>query len=355
MNRKQYWTAFIAIILLAVGALVVNIYVLTEADYTLWIFIAMTVAILILRSRITAPLQQFSNKFNMLVDYDLDVEAALELAQEQLKKCPSVQVEELVRIYLGMAYYYNARYDDAIKTFNQIKLNKVNSVYHVLVFAFTAYAAYEQGDKETFDTTLGRMEEVKNKINKKYISFASSYLEILRAIQNIEVNPEGYKEVIEKNFSREDGYISTRLVYNYRLAWYYKVVGNKEEMDICLAKVIANGKNHHTAQRAKEMFEGSVSVEDYVFADPYTEESIEDVEVVEEPLQIDQIEEVEVVEETPVETVVAVDPFENVSTFSRTELEGKSVAELKALCKETGITGYSKYKKNELIDVLLKK
>ncbi|MFP4078051.1 MAG: Rho termination factor N-terminal domain-containing protein [Candidatus Izemoplasmataceae bacterium] len=35
-------------------------------------------------------------------------------------------------------------------------------------------------------------------------------------------------------------------------------------------------------------------------------------------------------------------------------LEEKTVDELKELCKEQGITGYSKLKKDELIDVLTK-
>lgn len=354
MNRRQYWTIFSLIVVASVGAMLLDQYVI-EGDYMLIIFIVMAVALMMLRSRITAPLQQFSNRFNMLVDYDLEVEQALELALEQTKKCPSVQVEELVNIYVGMAYYYNSRYDEAIKTFNQIKLNKVNTVYHVLVFAFTAYAAYEVGDKELFEQTLERMETVKTKINKRYFAFAASYLEILRAIQNLETNPEGYKEVIERNFSREDGYISTRLVYNYRMALYYKTVNNEEEAEICLAKVIANGKNHHTAVRAREMFKGTVKVGDYVFPDPsaVVETPIEDVDVVEEPLQIDEVQNIEDIQE--VEQVEVDDPFDKMSVYSQTELEGKSVAELRALCKEEGISGYSKLKKSDLIGALLRR
>ncbi len=352
MNRKQYWTIFTLIVVAAIGAMVLDQYVI-EGDYMLIIFIVMAVALMMLRSRITAPLQQFSNRFNMLVDYDLEVEQALELALEQTKKCPNVQVEELVNIYVGMAYYYNSRYDEAIKTFNQIRLNKVNTVYHVLVFAFTAYSAYELNDKELFEQTLERMEGVKTKINKRYFAFAASYLEILRAIQNLEVNPEGYREIIERNFSREDGYVSTKLVYNYRMALYYNIIGNEEESEICLAKVIANGKNHHTAIRARELFKGTVKVEDYVFPDPSTVAQEGDVELSDEPLQIDEVQNVEDIQE--VETVGEEDPFVQMSTYNQTELEGKSVAELRALCKEEGISGYSKLKKTDLIGALLRK
>jgi len=138
------------------------------------------------------------------------------------------------------------------------------------------------------------MEEVKNRVNKRYLSFASNYLDILTAMKNLEFDPEKYREVVEKNFSREDGYISTRLVYNYRLSLYYKTVGNIEEMDRCLAKVIANGKNHHTAVRAKLLFKGTCNVDDYVFSE---DKQPDEVEVVKEPKQIEQMEEVEIVKD----------------------------------------------------------
>ena len=172
------------------------------------------------------------------------------------------------------------------------------SLYHVLIFAFTAYSAYEEGDLATFDLSINRMEEVKNRVHKKYLGFVASYLEILKAIKNLDEEPENYREVIERNFSKEDGYLSTTLVYNYRMAHYYKTVGNVEEMDKCLAIVIANGKNHHAAVQAGNMFKNTCNVEDFVYQDPSVKvENVGDVEVVEDPLQIESLEEVEVVEE----------------------------------------------------------
>ncbi|MDD4987656.1 MAG: Rho termination factor N-terminal domain-containing protein, partial [Candidatus Izemoplasmatales bacterium] len=42
------------------------------------------------------------------------------------------------------------------------------------------------------------------------------------------------------------------------------------------------------------------------------------------------------------------------ATLSQTDLEAKTVQELRELAKEMNITGYSKLRKAELIDVLLK-
>ena len=357
MNKKQYRTTLIAFGVLAAVALAADAIWRDNQDL-LWIFIGISVAYIYVRYRITSPLQMFSTKFNMLVDYDLDVEEALKMAKAQYENSPTEQVSQLVMIYLGMAYYYNANYREAMNTFNQIKLNKVNQVYHVLIFAFSAYAAYEIDDTEAFNIALSRMEDAKNKINKRYFAFASSYLEILTAMQNLEVNPDNYREVIERNFSREDGYISTRLVYNYRMGRYYKAINNKEEMDKCFATVIANGKNHHTAIRAKELFEGSCNIEDFVFAEPGSE-VYEDVETTEEPLQIDQLEEIEVVEETIVDEEHEVieelaEEMEHAIDETSKELDysSMSVSELREICKEKNIAGYYKMKKSELVEAL---
>jgi hypothetical protein len=56
------------------------------------------------------------------------------------------------------------------------------------------------------------------------------------------------------------------------MAYYYRAINDEVEMDKCLAKVIANGKNHHTAIRAKELFKNNVKVEDYVFQEEAPEE-----------------------------------------------------------------------------------
>lgn len=295
MNKKQYRNTLIIFGGLAVVLIITNA-IFAYIENWLWIFIVLTAGYMYIRYKLSAPLQMFATKFNMLVDYDLDVEAALKLAEEHYENAPTESVKSLFMIYLGMALYYNARYREAINTFNQINLSKVNHLYHVLIFAFSAYAAYEEGDTETFSISLDRMEQVKNRINKKYFSFVNSYIEILTAMKNLENDPENYREVIERNFSREDGYISTKLVYNYRMAHYYKTINDTEKMDECLAKVIANGKEHHTAVRAKEMFQNTCKVEDFVFPEPGSE-PIEDVEVVEEPKQIDTLDEVEIVEE----------------------------------------------------------
>ncbi|MBI9009555.1 MAG: Rho termination factor N-terminal domain-containing protein [Tenericutes bacterium] len=131
------------------------------------------------------------------------------------------------------------------------------------------------------------------------------------------------------------------------MALYYKAVGNIEEMDKCFARVIANGKNHHTAIRSKAMFKGSVAVEDYVFAEASSEP--QDVEIVEEPLQIDQLDEVEVIEEQTLDTELFED---EVVKKDAKDLSSLSVAELRDICREKGVAGYYKMKKSELISEL---
>ncbi len=296
MTKKQ-----MTLILTISGVILGAGMILNAIHYTVnwvWFVLLASIVYLYIRYKITGPIQMFARKFNMMVDYDLDVEGALEMTIEQYENAPTNGIKQMLMIHLGMAYYYNAKYDESVKTFNQINLNKVNILYHVLIFAFSAYSAYEMGDTETFNISLDRINEVKNRVGKKYVNFASNYAEILHAIKNLEIDPESYREIVEKNFSHDDGYISTKLVYNYRMAHYHKIMNNIEEMDICLAKVIANGKNHHTAIQARKMFQNTVNVDDYVFPEPGTE--VEDVETVEEPEQIAPIEDLESMEEIEV-------------------------------------------------------
>jgi len=252
-----------------------------------------------LRYRISSPMQMFSTKFNMMVDYDLEVKKAKEMAQQGVDNAPTEGIKSLYMVYLGMAKYYCGEYRDAINTLNQIDVRKLNSAYHVLINAFAAYAAYEEGDTEAFNIALEKLRSAGERVSRRYVGFAAGYLEIIEAIKNLDNDPEKYKEVIERHFSREDGYISTKLIYNYRMAYYYKAVNNFEEMDKCLARVIANGKEHHTALQAKKLFTGTCKVEDYVFPDPA------EVKETDEPLltevdkgdQIDDIDEIEVIKE----------------------------------------------------------
>ena len=46
-------------------------------------------------------------------------------------------------------------------------------------------------------------------------------------------------------------------------------------MDIELAKVLANGKSHFTAQEAEKMFQNSVEVDDYIFTEESLEQEVE--------------------------------------------------------------------------------
>ncbi len=297
MNRKEYLITLVAILVISVGLIVTNFF-LEFIDW-IWIFVITAFGYIYLRYKISGPVQLFSNKFNMLVDYDLAVNEALEMAKDRVENAPTQGIKALYMVYLGMAYYYSGNYDDAIKTFNQIELKRLNNVYHVLIFAFTAYAAYEAEDLETFNLSIERIKNIQGTIHRKFLGYVSSYIQVLEAIQNIETNPEHYREVIENQFSRHDGYISTRLTYNYRMAQYYRVINDEAEMDICLAKVIANGKEHHTALQAKKMFKNTVNVEDYVFEDEVVEEEPINQEqnlIGTEVEDVQEIEEVETIE-----------------------------------------------------------
>jgi tetratricopeptide (TPR) repeat protein len=274
MNRKQY---LVSSILLSVAglALIVTNYFFAYIDW-LYVFILVAVGYLFIKFKISGPLQMFGTKFSMLVDYDLDVAGALAMCEEAVKNAPTFGILALYQVYYGMSLYYIGRYEDAIKSFNMIDLKRLNAVYHVLIFSFICYASFELGDMETFHSTLERIKNTKDRVGQKYQGFANSYIEILDAIDHMDFALDQYKEVIEKNFTKEDGFISTRLMYNYRMAYYYKKLGDTLEMDKCLAFVIANGKEHHTALRAKEMFQGSVKVEDFVYdMHPKVEEVIE--------------------------------------------------------------------------------
>lgn len=299
MNRKQYLTAVIAIVAIDLALIITRIFI-NYIDWT-WILVIVASLYLFLKYKTTGPLQAFSTKFNMLVDYDLDVAEAKRLCQERVDQAPTNNIKAFYMVYLGMATYYNGDYEEAIKTFNMVDLKKLNNVYHILILSFIAYAAYELEDLETFNLSIERIKNLEGTVNRKYLAFVGSYLQVLEAMQNLADNPEHYKEVIESQFSRNDGYVSTKLIYNYRMALYYKTINDELEMDKCLAKVIANGKEHHTAIQARKLFKNNVNIEDYVFVEEVDVEETDDnaeQELIETEIkEQDEIEEVEKVEE----------------------------------------------------------
>ena len=270
MNRKQYLTAMISIMVIDLTLIITN-FIFEYMDF-IWVFVIILAGYLFLRYKVSGSLQTFSTRFNMLVEYDLEVQKAKELVEGNLKKAPTKNMQAFYMVYLGMSKYYCGEYDEAIKTFNQIELKKLNPAYHILIFAFSAYASFELEDFENFNMYLERIKTLSANINRRYLSFVNSYIQVLEAIQGLDDNPEHYREVIESQFSQFDGYISTKLIYNFRMAYYYRAINDEVEMDKCLAKVIANGKNHHTAIRAKELFKNNVKVEDYVFQEEAPEE-----------------------------------------------------------------------------------
>ncbi|MFH0993558.1 MAG: hypothetical protein V1761_04320 [bacterium] len=284
-NRKKY---LITIITLGVAcaALIITNAIWVYMDWLMIAILALAGS-LILRGRISAPLQLFGTKFTMLVDYDLEVAEAVRIAKEGADNAPTAQIKAMYTMYYGMGQYYAGDYDGAIRTFNQVELKRMNSLFHVLIFAFICYSAFELGDETTFASTLQRLRNVAGTVSPKYQGYAQSYLEILEAIDQLSADPEHYREVMEKHFNREDGYISTRLIRAYRLALYYRQIQDYAEMDKQLAFVIANGKEHHTALQAKKLFKNSVNVEDYVIK-PESESGTP-----EEETQQDQIENAE--------------------------------------------------------------
>ncbi|MGD9964025.1 MAG: hypothetical protein AB7S96_01565 [Candidatus Izemoplasmatales bacterium] len=285
MNKKQYLIAVIAIIAIDLALIITRIFI-PYLDWT-WILVIVAALYLYLKYKTTGPLQTFSTRFNMLVDYDLDVLEAKRLCKERVDQAPTKNIKAFYMVYLGMATYYSGDYEEAIKVFNQVDLKKLNSIYHILILSFIAYSAYEMDDLETFNLSIERIKNLQATVSRKYMNFVGSYLQVLEALKGLEDNPEHFKEVIESQFSRNDGYVSTKLIYNYRMAQYYKTINDEVEMDKCLAKVIANGKEHHTAIQARKMFKNSVNIEDYVFQ----EEAEEEFETVDDQQLIDTVEE----------------------------------------------------------------
>ena len=277
MNRKQFLITMITIIVASVALIVTN--AILEYIQWIWVFVISMLGYMYLRYKLSTPLQTFSNKFNMLVDYDLDVETAEQLAKEGMNNAPTKNIQQLYAMYYGMAQYYNGKYEDAIKTFHLLELKRMNVVYHILVFAFSAYAAFELEDQDEFNLSLERINNLQSRITGRYKGFVASYIEILESMKNIDISLDTYRDMVEKHFGNPDGYISTKLTYHYRMAIYYKKINDVLEMDKNLAFVIANGQNHHTALRAREMFKNSVNVEDYVIKEetPTVDEPRQDV------------------------------------------------------------------------------
>lgn len=278
MNRKQYVITMAVYSSLSVIALITN--AIWNYTNTILIITGIFVGYLFIRYRVDGRLQYFSSRFNMLLDYDLDVKQALDMALNAYENAPTPNMKASYALYVGLAHYYCGHYDEAIKTFNQLELQRMNPVFHALVFSFTAYSAFEIGDNDTFDSCLARMESLVGQVPNKYQSFVGNYREVLEAIKNMEFDHEGYLTMVEKHFANDDGYIARKLNYEYRKAYYYKMEGNTLEMDKCLAFCIANGKEQHLAARAKSMFQGSVNVEDYIY-DPVKTNSVKDDEEVE--------------------------------------------------------------------------
>lgn len=283
-NRKMYLISIIAAATITVAAFIVWATQLLVFDW-IYIFLFASVAYLLIKYKVSGPLQLFSTKFTMTVDYDLDVEGAVKLCEDAVANAPTKSVQALYELYLAMAKYYSADYEGAIRSFNMIDMKKLNPVYHVLIFTFKSYSAYELKDMELFATELDRVKGLVNRVNPKYQGFVQSYVEILEAMKNKEFALDQYKEIVEKHFTRNDGYISTKLVFNYRMAQYYEALGDTLEMDKCLAFCIANGKNHHTAVQARKLFKNSVDPADYIYKEEVKPEvvSSEEPKVIEEP------------------------------------------------------------------------
>mgnify|MGYP001008462436 CR=1 FL=1 len=305
MNRKEYLITLITVIVLSVALAVTNA-IWNYIENWLYLIIIYMVAYMYLRYRLSSPLQMFSTKFNMLVDYDLEIEEAEQFAQKAFDNAPTRNIKSLYAMYLGMAKYYNGKYEEAIKEMHLIDLKRLNPVYHILVFAFSAYAAFELGDDEEFSTNLERIKSAEPRLTARYKAFVASYIHLLSAMQNVDTDLEGYKAAIETHFGKHDGYISTKLIYNYRMALYHEKAGDTLEADKCLAFVIANGKNHHMVQRSRERFRDLVNVEDYVY-DYEAEQAklqqnkLETSETVENISDIEEVETVDQESETDTE------------------------------------------------------
>lgn len=265
MNRKTYLAILILLGVASVAVAVTNA-IYAYVDW-LWILLGVLTAWTILRARVLAPLQTFGTRFTLLVDYDLAIDEAVRLAREGASHAPTAKTQAIYQMYLGMALYYSGDYEGAIRTFNLIDLRRLEAVYHVLIVAFIAYSAYESDDREGFTAAIERLKTIRGNVGPRYTQFAENYIEILEALAVLESDPERYREVVDKHFSRDDGYISTKLIHHYRLARYFRQIGDLAEMDKQLAFVIANGGAHHTVKQAQRYFTGTVDVADYVVHD----------------------------------------------------------------------------------------
>lgn len=279
-NRKKYIIVLVLLGVASVSAAVINA-IYGKQEYWLWILLVVMTLWTVVRTRVYAPLQVFGTKFTMLVDYDLDIAEACRLAKLGADNAPTARVKEIYGMYYAMGLYYKGDYEAAVRAFNQIDMRKLDGVYHVLIVAFIAYSEFELGDTDAFRVAIERLRGIKTGIPVKYQNYAANYLEILEALDQLSDDPEAYRAMMEKHFSREDGYISTRLIRNYRLALYHKEIGDIAAMDKELAFVIANGKEHHTALQAKKLFQGTVNIEDYVLRD-----TVEEVQPSDETVQI---------------------------------------------------------------------
>jgi len=234
MSKKQFLISIIAIVVISVGSSVLMIVLEWNDSISssiLWGLIILLIGYTYLRYRISAPLQRFSSKFNMLVDYDLDIELAKNMAFQGMQEAPFNNIKQYYQMYYSMALYYSGEYSEAIKYFHLLDLKKLNPIYQVLIFSITAYCAYEIDDQEEFDQSLDRVKALETHITGRYHGYAASYVDILDSIKNIDTDPETYRVMVEKHFGKQDGYITTQLNYKYRMAIYYQKVGNIEEMD----------------------------------------------------------------------------------------------------------------------------
>ncbi len=295
-TRKKYIISLIVIATVVVAATIINAILPEESRVEwLWIVLVASAGYIFIKYKVSGPLQMFATRFTMLVDYDLDIDKAVQLAKEYMDNAPTANVKELYHVYYGMGLYYSGSYEEAIKTFNTIDLRRLNTLYHVLIFAFSSYCAFEINDMETFQQGLDRVKSLKSRVSPKYQNFVASYEEILEALSQIDVSLDNFKDVIDRHFLRNDGYITTQLIYQYRLALYYEKIGDDLECDKCLAFVIANGKSHHTALQAKKKFKGLVSVYDYVIKPEAEAEEILPQE------DVSQIESIEISQDEPQE------------------------------------------------------
>lgn len=311
MNRKQYLGFSIALAVLGVALIAAfyiwNDFMLANNISILYPVLIVMIGYMFLKYKTTSPMQYLTTKFSMLVDYDLDIEGAVALCEKNFNNAPTNSLKAVYQVYYGMALYYAGRYKDAIRILNTIELRRLNVVYHALIWAFVCYASFEDGDLETFNQTLERIKNIQTGIPARYQNFIGGYVEILDALRTLDLDPEHYREIIEKHFSREDGYISTKLVYHYRMGLYNERIGNALEADKCFAFVIANGKAHHTAQRSQEHFHGLVNVEDYVWTPENAVQEVVDTQTPESPTP-EIAESSAPAEELPVESEASEDP-----------------------------------------------